>query len=209
MDLSLVPYKHQRPHPQQEPNIINYKECMKNHAASIGGHANDGCCEFMPRADDSLTCAACGCHRNFHRREVRGQLLPQPKRLLLFKDPTKLVGAVDRYDEYDRRSETPEREEVNLNVCPPGTVGPATGKSKRQRTKFTQEQKDKMLEFAERIGWRMQRQDDVALNQFCNEVGVKRHVLKVWMHNNKNASHRRKDESASQSPTEAAPPAAA
>nr|CAB3481058.1 unnamed protein product [Digitaria exilis] len=51
-----------------------YRECLKNHAASIGGHALDGCGEFMPspetdRADPaSFRCAACGCHRNFHRR---------------------------------------------------------------------------------------------------------------------------------------------
>ncbi|XP_008792837.2 zinc-finger homeodomain protein 9-like [Phoenix dactylifera] len=51
-----------------------YRECLRNHAASLGGHAVDGCCEFMPSpsADPavptSLTCAACGCHRNFHRR---------------------------------------------------------------------------------------------------------------------------------------------
>ncbi|RCV31245.1 hypothetical protein SETIT_6G161100v2 [Setaria italica] len=51
-----------------------YRECLKNHAASLGGHALDGCGEFMPtpEADPadpaSLRCAACGCHRNFHRR---------------------------------------------------------------------------------------------------------------------------------------------
>ena len=45
-----------------------------------------------------------------------------------------------------------------------------------------------MLEFAEKIGWRIQKHDDMTLNQFCNEVGVKRNVLKVWMHNNKNAN---------------------
>lgn len=69
----------------------------------------------------------------------------------------------------------------------------AGGKIKRHRTKFTQEQKDRMLEFAERNGWRMNRQDDVALNRFCAEVGVTRTVLKVWMHNNKNAHRRGRD----------------
>lgn len=47
-----------------------------------------------------------------------------------------------------------------------------------------------MLEYAERSGWRIQKPDDVALAQFCSEVGVERNVLKVWMQNNKNA-HRR------------------
>lgn len=58
---------------------------------------------------------------------------------------------------------------------------------KRFRTKFTQEQKDKMLEFAEKVGWRIQKQDELAVEEFCAEVGVKRQVLKVWMHNNKHA----------------------
>ncbi|KAJ7956396.1 Mini zinc finger [Quillaja saponaria] len=53
---------------------IRYGECQKNHAANIGGYALDGCREFMASGEEgttgALTCAACGCHRNFHRREV-------------------------------------------------------------------------------------------------------------------------------------------
>lgn len=56
---------------------------------------------------------------------------------------------------------------------------------KRHRTKFTQEQKEKMLEFAEKVGWRIQKHDEAAVEEFCGETGVKRQVLKVWMHNNK------------------------
>lgn len=56
---------------------------------------------------------------------------------------------------------------------------------KRFRTKFTAEQKGKMVEFAERVGWRMQRQEEAAVEDFCKQIGVRRHVLKVWMHNNK------------------------
>lgn len=57
---------------------------------------------------------------------------------------------------------------------------------KRFRTKFTQEQKDRMLDFAEKVGWRIQKHDEQAVQQFCQDIGVKRRVLKVWMHNNKN-----------------------
>ncbi|XP_043726011.1 mini zinc finger protein 2-like [Telopea speciosissima] len=53
---------------------VRYGECQKNHAASIGGYAVDGCREFMASGEEGTTaalkCAACGCHRNFHRREV-------------------------------------------------------------------------------------------------------------------------------------------
>lgn len=222
MDLSVIPYKHvaksenekenddvmeedktaRRFDKDGEPVVMNpkatvktvakYKECMRNHAASMGGHASDGCGEFMPRGGgdprESLTCAACGCHRNFHRREVLHSPRPRVPTMLLYNaGPTLAYRHHHDGGGGDRRSETPER------------VGPS-GSLKRFRTKFTQEQKEKMLEFAERIGWRIQRHDDVALNQFCSEVGIKRNVLKVWMHNNKNSHRRREDAHQSPSP---------
>lgn len=53
---------------------VRYGECQKNHAANIGGYAVDGCREFMAGGEEGTTaavsCAACGCHRSFHRREV-------------------------------------------------------------------------------------------------------------------------------------------
>ena len=67
-----------------------------------------------------------------------------------------------------------------------GGSGDGGGSSKKRfRTKFTQEQKEKMLGFAERVGWRIQKHDEVAVQEFCDQAGVKRNVLKVWMHNNK------------------------
>ncbi|KAM5570762.1 mini zinc finger protein 3-like [Rosa sericea] len=58
---------------------VRYGECQKNHAANIGGYAVDGCREFMASGQEgtaeALTCAACGCHRNFHRREVETEVV--------------------------------------------------------------------------------------------------------------------------------------
>ncbi|XP_040988581.1 mini zinc finger protein 3-like [Juglans microcarpa x Juglans regia] len=58
---------------------VRYAECQKNHAANIGGYAVDGCREFMASGEDgsngALSCAACGCHRNFHRREVETEVV--------------------------------------------------------------------------------------------------------------------------------------
>ncbi|KAJ1264605.1 hypothetical protein BS78_08G012100 [Paspalum vaginatum] len=52
---------------------VQYRECQRNHAASIGGYAVDGCREFMASGAEgtaaALLCAACACHRSFHRRE--------------------------------------------------------------------------------------------------------------------------------------------
>ncbi|KAG8087571.1 hypothetical protein GUJ93_ZPchr0010g11275 [Zizania palustris] len=56
---------------------VRYGECRRNHAASMGGHAVDGCREFLAEGEDgtsaALLCAACGCHRSFHRRVVVAQ----------------------------------------------------------------------------------------------------------------------------------------
>ncbi|KZV23314.1 hypothetical protein F511_02215 [Dorcoceras hygrometricum] len=53
---------------------VRYAECQKNHAANIGGYGVDGCREFMAGGQEgtaaALGCAACGCHRSFHRREA-------------------------------------------------------------------------------------------------------------------------------------------
>lgn len=58
---------------------VRYGECQKNHAAGIGGYAVDGCREFMAsgeeETDGALTCAACGCHRSFHRRQVQSEVV--------------------------------------------------------------------------------------------------------------------------------------
>ncbi|GAA0171839.1 hypothetical protein LIER_25781 [Lithospermum erythrorhizon] len=60
---------------------VRYVECQKNHAASVGGYAVDGCREFMPCGEEgtggALACAACGCHRNFHRREVKTEVISE------------------------------------------------------------------------------------------------------------------------------------
>ncbi|KAL0378143.1 UNVERIFIED_CONTAM: Zinc-finger homeodomain protein 6 [Sesamum radiatum] len=66
-----------------------------------------------------------------------------------------------------------------------------SGSKKRFRTKFSQEQKDRMHEFATKLGWRIQKQDEKEVQEFCSEVGVKRQVFKVWMHNNKQAMKKR------------------
>lgn len=64
-----------------------------------------------------------------------------------------------------------------------------SGGKKRYRTKFSAEQKGKMMAFAEKLGWRMQRKDqEDEIEKFCGSVGVSRQVFKVWMHNHKNSS---------------------
>ncbi|KAL1536754.1 zinc-finger homeodomain protein 1-like isoform X2 [Salvia divinorum] len=172
------------------PSPVRYKECLKNQAVGIGAHAIDGCGEFLSAGDDdSLKCAACGCHRNFHRRVGFGN--PQP--LLLAHHP---LGYRSGYLQV-RPPPNPKRAALALPSTSGGGghgdeiledyySGPgSSGAKKRFRTKFTAEQKDRMLSLAERLDWKIQKQDEDLVQQFCNEAGIKRHVLKVWMHNNK------------------------
>ncbi|ESW11572.1 hypothetical protein PHAVU_008G041400 [Phaseolus vulgaris] len=53
---------------------VQHGECQRNHAVHVGGLAQDGCMEFIPsgaeETDEAMMCAGCGCHRNFHRREI-------------------------------------------------------------------------------------------------------------------------------------------
>ncbi|KAH6784472.1 hypothetical protein C2S52_009431 [Perilla frutescens var. hirtella] len=193
-----------------------YKECLKNHAVGIGGNAVDGCGEFMPAGEEgtleSLKCAACNCHRNFHRRENEAggafpfNQYPHQQQLLLAHHP---------HGHFGYRSPSgylhvaPSQQQLRAVAPPlplalPSSSGGGAGGSrdemedyysnpssaaakKRFRTKFTAEQKEKMLNLAERLDWKIQKQDEELVQQFCGELGIKRHVLKVWMHNNKHS----------------------
>nr|XP_007158386.1 hypothetical protein PHAVU_002G148900g [Phaseolus vulgaris]ESW30380.1 hypothetical protein PHAVU_002G148900g [Phaseolus vulgaris] len=184
-----------------------------DHAVGIGGHALDGCGEFMAAGTegslDALKCAACSCHRNFHRKESDGAGAsvggvdpflvshhhlhhpPPPQFAAYYRTPTGYlqVGGQARVTgtlalpSTSGGGGTQSTREDQEDVSNPSAGG--TGSKKRFRTKFTQEQKDKMLELAEKLGWRIQKHDEGVVQAFCNETGVKRHVLKVWMHNNK------------------------
>lgn len=202
---------------------VRYRECQKNHAAGIGAHAIDGCGEFMPGGEegsvDALRCAACNCHRNFHRREVEGEVLCDCKRkpkpgvqlgagIVTPGMPTTLtsatpvstlaltVGGAGQMSPLAMAAlsaggptDSDEQDDGPGNVTSGGgmmmSMRSPSAIKKRFRTKFTTEQKDKMFAFAEKLGWRIQKHDEAAVQEFCALVGVKRHVLKVWMHNNK------------------------
>ncbi|CAL9120006.1 unnamed protein product [Musa textilis] len=202
---AIVDYHHRHnsyPYSTKKGLVVKYRECLKNHAASIGGNATDGCGEFMPGGEEgtleALKCSACGCHRNFHRKETEGESSwgcyhplaarnAMNQRGLLFSGAD-AFGLVPRPQPLPhmimppgamQTSESDEMEGVGEEMARPILV------KKRLRTKFTPEQKEKMLCFAEKVGWRLQKQEEGAVQQFCQEIGVRRRVLKVWMHNNK------------------------
>ncbi|KAG7626962.1 Zinc-finger homeodomain protein 9 [Arabidopsis thaliana] len=209
-------------HHHHNNNKVIYKECLKNHAAAIGGHALDGCGEFMPSPSStpsdptSLKCAACGCHRNFHRRETDDSSAVPPPSLL----PSSTTTAAIEYQPHHRHHPPPPLapplpRSPNSSSPPPisssymllalsgnnktapfsdlnfaaaaNHLSATPGSRKRFRTKFSSNQKEKMHEFADRIGWKIQKRDEDEVRDFCREIGVDKGVLKVWMHNNKNS----------------------
>ncbi|KAM5577113.1 zinc-finger homeodomain protein 2 [Rosa sericea] len=209
---------------QQTRKACRYRECLKNHAVGIGGHALDGCGEFLAAGAegtlDALKCAACNCHRNFHRKETDepyGQLVPHQGHVSghhnhhggfghpqfsagggYYRTPGGYLHVTTQHRPLALPSTSggggTDQDDDMSNPSGGGGGGGSggfgmgmgtTSSKKRFRTKFSQEQKEKMLELAERLGWRIQKQDEAAVQSFCDETGVKRHVLKVWMHNNK------------------------
>ncbi|CAB4287674.1 unnamed protein product [Prunus armeniaca] len=211
--------------PPPAPQKVRYRECLRNHAASSGGHVLDGCGEFMPSGEEdipeALKCAACECHRNFHRKEIEGDHLPNNYYVVNHQKHT-----ISRRDSETRVLQLPppppppvrhsaaggpvppmmmafggvggggggadesSSEDLNMNNLFRATYAAgqqAAGSKKRFRTKFSQEQKEKMMEVAEKLGWKIQRHDEQEVQKLCSEVGIKRQVFKVWMHNNKQA----------------------
>ncbi|KAK4743218.1 hypothetical protein SAY87_001219 [Trapa incisa] len=231
----LKRHHNQPPPPALLAAAVTYRECLKNHAVSRGGNALDGCGEFMSsstttQADSaSFCCAACGCYRNFHRRDpevlpghhtaattaaapLSNQVveshshhrhLPLPPPPPRSPDSTSPPAISLSYYSHPVHSRYPHNHHsvaphvfLSLSAAdnsphplhPSATLATLVSpiSQKRFRTKFTQLQKERMFEFAERVGWKMHKRDQEIILEFCQEIGVERGVLKVWMHNNKN-----------------------
>ncbi|KAA0034416.1 zinc-finger homeodomain protein 9 [Cucumis melo var. makuwa] len=205
--------------------LISYKECLKNHAAAVGGHALDGCGEFMPSITStptdptSLNCAACGCHRNFHRREsddswpnrryypyrlcappsprssrIKSQSpsSPIPLPISHIPPPVQFSGPHMLMALSTEAAAEEEEEEEELR----------RKQRKRKRTKFSGEQKEKMQLFSEKMGWRIGKSEERLVEEFCKEIGIGKRVLRVWMHNNKYMGGKTEKNRASQSSEE-------
>lgn len=226
-------------------SLVRYRECLRNHAATRGGHIVDGCGEFMPSGEEgtpeALRCAACDCHRNFHRKEADGEAQAgtssyytqnhTPRhhnsghQATLFRTQaqTSPITMPPQHQHHQQQHKFCHSYSHGLAASPTGPMAPImmtfggnsggaaaesssedlnmfqynaggqvvqqsfSASRKRFRTKFTQQQKDRMNEFAEKLGWKIQKQDEQEVQQFCTEVGVRRQVFKVWMHNNKQA----------------------
>ncbi|KAL7223952.1 hypothetical protein ACSBR1_025416 [Camellia fascicularis] len=175
------------PLPPPPPAVAAYKECLKNHAATLDGHAVDGCGEFMPSPTSistdptSLKCAACGCYCNFHRHEPEDPPPPstaqhvieyQPQHHhhppVLPRNPNSASPPPISSAYYPSAPRMLFALSVGLSEQVPTENRPVNSSGtgnpngrKRHRTKFTQDQKERILEFAERVRWKTQKDNEV------------------------------------------------
>lgn len=146
----------------------NYKFCRKNLAPHLGVHVTDGCGEFILADETSpidasmLLCASCGCHRSFHWKEQPEIAWASPLSIKTMpNEPMTPLAATETFTMVRPR--------------------------KRERTKFTSEQKERMWSMAESLGWKISNnRSEEDFERFSSEVGVSRKVFKVWMHNHRN-----------------------
>ncbi|KAK1357586.1 Zinc-finger homeodomain protein 6 [Heracleum sosnowskyi] len=204
-----------------------YRECQKNHVASMGRYVVDGCGEFMPSGEEgtaqALKCAACECHRSFHRRDTKDADSVQ-QQLIFLANNQYTNHHYPSGNEINTGSRRPERNHnfrpstmplhhqdshIRPETMPSGGLTDSSSEAlnmfrvkvrgrektmtdedpsskKRFRTKFSKEQKVRMQQVAEEMGWKIQnKEDEEQVKQLCDELGVKRQVFKIWMHNNK------------------------
>ncbi|KAL0379304.1 UNVERIFIED_CONTAM: Zinc-finger homeodomain protein 3 [Sesamum radiatum] len=180
---------------------VKYMECLKNHAAAIGGNATDGCGEFMAGGEEgtieALKCSACNCHRNFHRKIhihhqhhhdhqpsssiiINSHDHAAPHSVVLKKRKKKSSTSINYGVTADHHHHHHQFLTTSAALIKPTAEGVSSELvKKRFRTKFSQEQKEKMLGFAEKCEWKLQKVDDSEVRSFCQEIGIKRKVLKV------------------------------
>ncbi|XP_043717956.1 zinc-finger homeodomain protein 5-like [Telopea speciosissima] len=175
-----------------------YGSCMRNHAAKLCGHATDGCREFVPAGDGSR-CVACGCHMSFHIKmavvdNVGGSGGNGESGSNIVKVKAEVIEVSD--DEAEKEKEKQLLVLLEVAEQQPqqqrqqqqnhGVVEEQMGSSRRRpRARFTDEQRQQMFAYANRLGWRMRRERWDETNRFCEQIGVSRQVFKAWLNNKK------------------------
>ncbi|KAL0702781.1 hypothetical protein Bca4012_058903 [Brassica carinata] len=134
---------------------------------------------------ESLLCAACDCHRSFHRKEIEGMFVvklnsfghSQRPPVSRHVSPNMMSFGGGRGGRDPAESSTEDLNKFHQSFDGNGVDQYQYHPKERFRTKFNQEQKEKMMEFAEKIGSTMSKPEDNEVNQFCREINVERQVF--------------------------------
>nr|CDM82019.1 unnamed protein product [Triticum aestivum] len=157
---------------------VTYMECGRNHGLASGGHVVDGCGEWMPLGDhnpadaSSYKCAACGCDRNFHRKSTTREGTEYDDKLSVYRPlqpppayhPARVAQQPPPYISCARHSRPLGALQIQRLTVQrsPVTAPPPHGvmsERKRSRTMFTADQKLRMQELSEHLGWSLQKRD--------------------------------------------------
>lgn len=174
----------------------HYGECKNNHAAGIGTTAYDGCGEFVTTTtgeeeEDSLNCAACGCHRNFHSEELITENGVTETILEVLKISSVQFRQIFCSPYGGGRSEVKKKSYYGGDrIVKDRSDGAAeeeeeVGRVKRLKTKFTAEQTEKMRDYAEKLRWKVRPEIRNEVDEFCVEIGVNRRNFMIWINNHK------------------------
>uniref|UniRef100_A0A1J3H6N3 Zinc-finger homeodomain protein 14 n=2 Tax=Noccaea caerulescens TaxID=107243 RepID=A0A1J3H6N3_NOCCA len=162
-----------------------YRECMRNHAAKLGSYAIDGCREYSQPTTGDL-CAACGCHRSYHRRVD----VESPAQITHARLPFSSLRRVKqlarlKWKAAEEREDNDEEDTEETSTEEKMTV------KRRRKSKFTEEQREAMRDYAVKLGWTLK--DKRAIREeirvFCEGIGVSRYHFKTWVNNNKKFHH--------------------
>ncbi|KAF7842775.1 zinc-finger homeodomain protein 4 [Senna tora] len=164
---------------------------------------------------DAMLCLACGCHRNFHHKDtvyhpiLTATTTPTPHHHHHQPEfpaaagaggpssgrTTRVVQLIDRRETMTTMHAPPPPPPPppagnNNNNTAAGVVAgaeemPPPPDGRRRRTMFTAEQRNRMVRFAERLGWKPQRGDKEEIHHFCMDMGISRRMFLVWLSNNR------------------------
>ncbi|XP_021909779.1 zinc-finger homeodomain protein 14-like [Carica papaya] len=138
---------------------------------------DEGCHDYLSSETRQEYCANCGFHRNYHFSVVFDEL------------QNGAPGGDGDYDINLLRAAW-MLTLLSMHGTPPFEPEAIRRRSadskKNKRSKFSEEQKDSMREFAESLGWTLKdRSRSAEVGAFCEEIGISKFVFKTWVNNNK------------------------
>ncbi|PIN09827.1 hypothetical protein CDL12_17581 [Handroanthus impetiginosus] len=142
---------------------------------------------------EAMVCAACHCHRNFHRTvivELSPRFNTQGTNMSI---PAPLAqpqtSATHIHQQTHSTSSRVHGPAIQINLRPQAAQN-------RTRMKITREQTERLRSYAERNNWKMFREySKEEVDHICSEIGIAKKMLKNWINNHRrrrmanNATH--------------------
>lgn len=168
---------------------IIYQECLREcHIATFARVQGYKCSEFRPSGErnslETVWCSNCGCYIKHHRKVEN--LPPSPvtsapthvaAQALPLQSPINIYCHAGQ--NADSASGVAEEEEEGVVE-----EGISVGERKKRR-RLTEEQKQKVLDYAKTVNWSVKKQDDGKMLEFCADTGISTEVCRNWINNHR------------------------